>query len=139
MPSMTVKSRVLEFPAAKPAAAKKHLAAKLSLETDAWDVNEDMKAGVTGFVVVDSRSPEAYAREHIKGAVSLHHRLVSKQAAAALPKGKLLVTYCTGVGCNASTKGAMKLAALGYKVKELTGGLEWWKKEGFPTEGADAR
>lgn len=131
----TTVSRVLEYPAASPAAAKKHFLAKLSVETDAWDVNQDMEAGVTGFVVLDGRSPESFAKEHIRGAVNLHHRLITRQTAAAF-KGKLIVTYCTGIGCNASAKAAAKFAALGFKVKELVGGLEWWKFSGFPTGGS---
>lgn len=135
MPAKVSMSRVLEFPAASPSAAKKHFLAKLSVETDAWDVHEDMKAGVGGFVVMDARSPEAFGREHIRGAVNLHHRLISKASAASL-KGRVVVTYCTGVGCNASAKAAAKLSALGIRVKELVGGLEWWKASGFPVDGA---
>ena len=33
-------------------------------------------------------------------------------------------------------KGALNLAALGFKVKELIGGIEWWKKDGYDTEGS---
>ena len=44
-------------------------------------------------VFVDSRSPEAYAEEHIKGAV------IIKGAAAdrfnSLPKGKKIIVYCS--------------------------------------------
>lgn len=138
MKMAVVASRVLEYPAARPAAARKHFLAKLSVETDAWDVYEDMKAGHGGFVVLDARSPQSYEKEHIRGAVNLHHRLIVRQTAAPF-KGKLIVTYCTGVGCNASTKAAAKLAALGYRVKELVGGLEWWKASGFPTEGTEKR
>ena len=46
----------------------------------------------------------------------------------------LYVTYCDGIGCNASTKGALKLAELGFQVKELIGGFDWWKRDGYPTE-----
>jgi len=44
------------------------------------------------------------------------------------------VTYCDGIGCNASTKGALNMARLGFKVRELIGGLDWWKRDGHPTE-----
>jgi rhodanese-related sulfurtransferase len=52
----------------------------------------------------------------------------------ALPGG-LLVTYCWGPSCNAATKGAMLLATHGRQVKELIGGIEYWIREGHPTEG----
>jgi hypothetical protein len=31
------------------------------------------------------------------------------------------------IGCNAATKGAYKLARLGFRAKELFGGLDWWQ------------
>jgi rhodanese-related sulfurtransferase len=46
-----------------------------------------------------------------------------------------IVTYCWGPGCNSSTKAALKLASLGFKVKEMIGGLEYWRHEGLPIEG----
>ena len=52
-----------------------------------------------------------------------------------LDRTKLYVCYCDGIGCNGSTKGSIKMTQLGFKVKELIGGLEWWKKDGFATEG----
>jgi rhodanese-related sulfurtransferase len=27
-----------------------------------------------------------------------------------------------------------KTAKLGFRVKELIGGLNWWKRDGYPTE-----
>ncbi len=127
-------SRVLETEAAAPRDAAAHLARKLSLETDPSDVYEDVERGESGFLVVDARSPEKYAEGHVPGAVNLWHRTIDERAVAALPKDKLLVVYCTGVDCNASTKGALKLAALGFRVKEMIGGFEYWKKEGYPVE-----
>jgi hypothetical protein len=31
------------------------------------------------------------------------------------------------------------MARLGFKVKELTGGLDWWRRDGYATEGRQAR
>jgi len=44
------------------------------------------------------------------------------------------VTYCDGVFCNASTKAAARLAALGFRVKEMLDGMNGWKAEGYPVE-----
>jgi len=112
--------------------------AKLVFETDAWDLYEALQAGEP-LVVVDARPAEAYAREHIPGALNLPHRELSEAAAARLDKSLVYVTYCDGVGCNASTKGAIKLAKLGFRVKELSGGLDWWKRDGYATEGTEGR
>jgi rhodanese-related sulfurtransferase len=128
-------SFVLETPAASPEKAQEHFAAKLTVETDAWDVRTDMERGCDDFIVVDTRSREDYEARRIAGAISLPHRTMSAETTSHLPKDKVLVTYCWGPGCNASTKGALRLAALGFQVKELIGGLEYWLKEGGPVEG----
>lgn len=110
--------------------------AKLDFETDAWDLSEMMKSG-DEIIVVDARSPEAYAAEHIPGAINIPHRTMSEKTTKDLEKAKLCVTYCDGIGCNASTKGAYNMARLGFSVKELPGGLDWWKRDGYETEGAN--
>ncbi len=92
-------SFVLEHPPAEPAAAERHFLSKLAVETDPADVHLDLERGHPGIVVVDTRSPDAYARCHIPGA-------------------------------------AAKLAALGFRVKEMIGGIGYWRKEGLPVEGS---
>jgi rhodanese-related sulfurtransferase len=108
----------------------RHYAAKLEWEIDPSDLAAALKAG-GNVVVVDARTPQAYARGHIPGSVNVPHRTMSLVTTAALDRGALVVTYCDGIGCNASTKGAYNLVKLGFRVKELIGGLEWWKKDGF--------
>jgi rhodanese-related sulfurtransferase len=125
-------SLVLEHPVADREAALAHFRAKLSLETDPADVHHDLMAGEPGVVVVDARTPEAYAAGHVPGAVNLPHRRMDAASTAALPKDKLYVVYCDGIGCNASTKGALRLTALGFACKEMMGGLDWWIRDGFP-------
>lgn len=109
-----------------------HYANKLAYEIDSWDLKVALEQG-ENIVVVDARSPEAYAREHIPGAINLPHRLMSVENTAKIDRSALLVSYCDGIGCNASTKGALNLTRLGFKVKELMGGLDWWKRDGHPT------
>ena len=60
------------------------------------------------------------------------------EAVAGLPAGALLVTYCWGPGCNAATKAAARLARLGFRVKEMLGGFEYWEREGHPVERTGA-
>lgn len=108
---------------------------KLAYEIDAWDLKCALDAG-DKLLVIDTRSPEAYRKEHIPGAVNIPHRKMTEDAARALDRGSLIVTYCDGVGCNASTKGALNMAKLGFRVKELIGGLDWWKRDGHATQCA---
>ena len=35
------------------------------------------------------------------------------------------------IHCNASTKTALRLATLGYRVKEMLGGMAAWQAEGY--------
>ena len=60
-----------------------------------------------------------------------------KETTKDLDKTALFVIYCDGIGCNASTKGALNMGKLGFRVKELIGGLEWWKRDGYNTEGEE--
>ncbi len=124
---------VFEAPAASPEAAAAHFRERLALTTDAADVRAELQSGDPSFVLVDARSAENFAKVHVPGAISFPHRTITAESAARLiPRGKPVVTYCDGVHCNASTKAAAKLAALGYRVKEMLDGLEGWRKDGFP-------
>ena len=110
--------------------------AKLAYETDSWDLSEMIK-GKREIIVVDTRSPELYEKEHIPTAISLPHRTMTPESTRELDKSKTYITYCDGIGCNASTKGALKLSMLGFDVKELLGGLDWWKRDGHESEGSE--
>jgi rhodanese-related sulfurtransferase len=114
----------------------KHYAAKLAYEIDSWDLHALLDAGER-VVVIDVRAPEAFQGEHIPGAVSLPHRVMTAASTGDVDRDALVVTYCDGIGCNGSTKGALAMARLGFRVKELMGGLDWWKRDGHPTHGHD--
>jgi len=114
-----------------------HYENKLKYETDSYDLWESITLG-KNVVVVDARSEEAYAERHIPGAVNIPHRTMDPETTGHLDKNTLYVTYCDGIGCNASTKGALNLARLGFNVKELMGGLDWWMRDGYETEGLQA-
>ncbi len=111
----------------------RHYSNKLTYEIDSWDLKVALERG-ENLLVIDTRSPQAFATEHIPGATSLPHRTMSEATTAALDQTALVVTYCDGIGCNASTKGALAMTRLGFRVKELMGGLDWWKRDGHPTE-----
>lgn len=110
----------------------RHYMNKLAYETDSWDLKVSLDAG-ENVIVVDARSVDAYTAEHIPGAINIPHRQMSAESTTHLDKSALVVTYCDGIGCNASTKGALAMTQLGFRVKELMGGLDWWKRDGHPT------
>jgi rhodanese-related sulfurtransferase len=107
---------------------------RLQFETDADDVGSALQAGTADFALIDARSPAAYAAAHLPGAISIPHRELT---AESLPDGPIVV-YCWGPGCNAATKAAAKISALGREVKEMLGGFEYYVREGYPVEGEDA-
>lgn len=134
---MTPFSAVLQFPPPSPAQSEAWLRDKLAHYADAWDVAQDLAAGVAAIVVLDVRSAEQYRAGHIAGALSFPHRTMTAETLAKLAREKVYITYCDGIGCNGSTKGAWKLAAAGFQVKELIGGLDFWQRDSHPIVTGD--
>ena len=130
-------SHVLAMPAVAAPDAIAHFAARLAYETDAADVAGALESGEPDFVLVDVRSRAAFEAGHLPGAISLPYAEIDADTAAALPDG-LVVVYCWGPGCNAATKAAARISALGREVKEMLGGFEYYVREGYPVEGVDA-
>lgn len=115
---------------------------KLAFETDSWDLKTLLDKG-DKVILIDARAANAFAAEHIPGAINIPHRTMTTETTVHLDRDALVITYCDGIGCNASTKGALAMARLGFTVKELLGGLDWWKRDGYATninsaiDGAD--
>jgi len=129
-------SPVHEFAAATPAAARAHFEGRLTFETDPADLFAHRQQGLAELVVLDARSPTAFADEHIPGALNLPSRQITATTTAGFSREQLIVTYCWGPGCNGATRAAARLAALGFQVKELIGGIEYWKRDGYPVAHA---
>ena len=129
-------SSILSTPPAVQEAAVAHFAARLSFETDPSDVAADIGAGVTGWVLIDTRSQASWDQGHVAGAIHLPTDEIAARAASVVPAGSSVVTYCWGPGCNGATRAALEFAKLGYPVKEMIGGFEYWAREGLPVETA---
>jgi rhodanese-related sulfurtransferase len=108
---------------------------KLDYEIDPSDLFRALENGEK-IIPLDARQQAGFENEHIPGAINIPHREMNEDSTARLDRSKTYVCYCDGIGCNASTKGAMNMTRLGFKVKELIGGIEWWKFDGYATEGA---
>jgi len=119
-----------------PADAAASFARRLAVETDVSDVHAALESGEPGFVLLDSRSDQSWAQGHVPGAVHLPGRELAERAPAELDRSVPVVTYCWGPGCNGATRAALTLAGLGFRVREMIGGFEYWAREGLPVATA---
>ncbi|WP_316839312.1 rhodanese-like domain-containing protein [Pedobacter gandavensis] len=110
---------------------------KLAYEMDPSDLFDALNNGES-VIALDARKAFGFEAEHIPTAINIPHREMTEESTKHLDKAFVYVTYCDGIGCNASTKGALNMSKLGFKVKELIGGIEWWKFDGYATEGTKA-
>jgi rhodanese-related sulfurtransferase len=128
---------------ADAAAALAHFERRLGVETDCSDVHESLKGeaslkGEIDFVLVDVRGPHAFATGHVPGAVNIPHRTMTAERMAEYPNSTRFVVYCAGPHCNGANKGAIRLARLGFPVKEMIGGITGWLDEGFALDTSAA-
>jgi rhodanese-related sulfurtransferase len=77
------------------------------------------------FLLLDVRTPQEHAADAIRGSYLLPVQELAYRA-GELPKNKEIVAYCR-VG-NRSAYAAAYLARLGFKVKNLEGGIESWNR-----------
>ena len=126
-------SLVSQVPAADSASAVHRFESAFSFETDCWDVHEALARG-PDFVLIDVRSPEAFAGAHVPGAINIPHAKISATRMASYGRGTLFVVYCAGPHCNGAERGALRLARLGLPVKVMIGGMSGWVDEGFGIE-----
>lgn len=120
-----------ELPTVSPQEALRHFERLLQFETDCWDVHAALEQPNPGFVLLDVRSPEAFAGGHVPGAISLPHRKIVERILSQYPLDTDFVVYCNGPHCNGADKAAVRLSRLGRRVKKMIGGVTGWKEEGF--------
>jgi rhodanese-related sulfurtransferase len=130
----TLASPALRQSPALPAEAAVFFAARLSCQADVLDVHASMESGSPGFVLIDSRGADAWAQGRIPGALHLPTAEIPGHADRVLDRSLPVITYCWGPGCDGATRAALALAELGFRVKEMVGGIEYWIREGFPVE-----
>ena len=124
-------SVVSQVPAASAEAALQHFQARLTFETDCWDVHHAIANNQKDFVLLDVRSPELYAKGHVPTAINTPTGKILGSRLAEYPTDTLFVVYCAGPHCNGANKAAVRIAQLGRPVKEMIGGITGWLDEGF--------
>ena len=118
--------------------AARHFAAKLQFETDPSDVHAAIENGES-FVLVDTRGEAAWRQGRVPQAIHLPTGEIAERASDLVDPATPVVVYCWGPGCNGATKAALQFSLLGYEVREMIGGFEYWAREGLPVVDDDGR
>ena len=87
---MSKESLVLAFPPAAPEESPGLPGGQTEPLCGCPDVAEDLRNGVDGVVVIDTRAEAMYAAGHIPGALSLPHRLMDEAGTAQLDREKCM-------------------------------------------------
>ena len=89
-------------------------------------------------VIIDVRSEDVYARQHLPGAINIPNGdLVGAEDRLPVERDAPIVTVCNRG--NMSITGMLILNSLGYKeVRSLNGGTFGWAEAGEPVEGSEA-
>lgn len=87
-------------------------------------------------VLIDVREPDEHARERIPSAHPVPlSRFDARQAATKARPGQRIVMHCRGGRRSADAcRLAASLAASGFAVFSMSGGIEAWKKDSLPVE-----
>ena len=102
-------------------------------------IDEVQHVMASGGLIVDARSPELFASEHIAGAVSLPMVEIEAELPEFLgrvARNRVIITYCSGFGCPDSFDLGMTLISSGYlDVRVFEGGFPEWRDAGLPVSG----
>ncbi|WP_335989217.1 rhodanese-like domain-containing protein [Glycomyces sp. MUSA5-2] len=128
----TNENAVLRVPPASPADALAHFTGLLTFSTDVSDVFAAADLEDPGFTLVDTRGAAAWFQGRVPGAVHLPTDEIAARASELVDPAKPVVVYCWGPGCNGAYRAAVEFAKLGYRVKYMMGGYEYWVREGLP-------
>src|SRR5687768_16454401 len=119
MTHATAMTPALEVAPADSSSTLAHFENLLQFETDCWDVHASLAQPNPGFVLLDVRGPDAYAKGHVAGATNLPHRQITDSNLAEYGPETIFIVYCAGPHCNGADKAAVRLARLGRRVKKM--------------------
>ena len=106
------------------------LEAKLATEVGPHEARELVEAQRA--VLVDVRSAESHVKGHIPGSLHIPRKELATRL-GEVPKGKIIVAYCSDLGCQASLKATIELRQKGFDARHLVGGYKFWTEKGYPS------
>ena len=77
-------------------------------------------------MLLDVRALDTAKQGYIAGAVLLPYPTINTTTLSSYPEDTVFVVYCAGPHCNGVHRAAIRLAGLGYAVKEMLGGVTGW-------------
>jgi rhodanese-related sulfurtransferase len=111
----------------------KYFETKMEAEWGPYDLNHAIEERSQEIVILDTRTADAFAEEHIPNAINIPTQEL-EQRLNELPKDKEIVPYCWTIVCHLATRASLLLARKGYRVHELAGGIGMWKEYKLPVE-----
>jgi len=82
----------------------------------------------TDYIILDVRTPEEFASEHIPGAINVPNETIKTKKIPELPReDQLILVYCRSG--NRSKQASEKLAKIGYTNIYEFGGINDWTGE----------
>lgn len=106
------------------------LEAKLATEVGPHEAREEVEAGRA--VILDVRSDESWQSGHVPNALHIPRKELPNRL-KELPRNKILVAYCSDLGCQSSLKATIELRKQGFDARHMVGGYKFWVEKGYPT------
>lgn len=100
--------------------------------------SDELKAKIDNhddFILVDVLSHTDYTRTHIQGAINIPLEELEAKANQWLSHQIDIIVYSAGPRCRGGEFAQEYLAAHGFRVWRLEGGLEEWARKLYPLEG----
>lgn len=114
-----------------PRKAHKYFKAKMEFTTGPVELDRMIKEH-ENVNIIDVRSADDYALEHIPGSINLGKGRWS--SCSGLSRQAVNVVYCYSEDCHIAATAAMEFTDQGFSVIELEGGFEGWKEHNLPIE-----
>ncbi|MBI2078442.1 MAG: hypothetical protein HYT80_08765 [Euryarchaeota archaeon] len=112
------------------------LEAKLATEIGPHEAQEEVDAGRA--VILDVRSPDSRAKVAIPNSLHIPRKELPTRL-KELPNDKIIVPYCSDIGCQSSLKATIELRKNGFDARHMVGGVRFWQEKGYPTFAPGAK